>query len=119
MGKEKGYVFTLEALISLIILLCVIIAIPLKEEREEENILYITQLGHDLLKVWGKEGKFVEGEMKQDFELVFPSLKGEIEVNGKKIKVNGDGEYKNKLVLDGFYLREGNELNGVRLIVFH
>lgn len=119
MGKEKGYVFTLEALISLIILLCVVMAIPLNEEREEENILYITQLGHDLLKVWGREGKFEEGELKKDFERVFPSLKGEIELNGKKIKVNKDGKYKNKLVFDGFYLGEENELVEVRLIMFH
>ncbi len=113
--KEKGFSFTLEALISLTVLI-LIISIPIEENKSDLTKIYSIQKENDLIKVWIKEGKFNEQEIKKDFKKMFPFQKGEIEFEGKKIEVKGV-KGKNIIKNSGFYYKN-EKLNEISVKVF-
>ena len=111
----KGFSFTLEALISLTVLI-LIISIPIEENKSDLTKIYSIQKENDLIKVWIKEGKFNEQEIKKDFKKMFPFQKGEIEFEGQKIELEGI-KGKNVIKNSGFYYKNG-KLNEISVKVF-
>jgi hypothetical protein len=59
----KGFVFSFEALISLLIFSLLLISFPL-EQKKDFTELIVLQQENDLLKIWNND--FSEGEMKKD-----------------------------------------------------
>ncbi|MFH1663681.1 MAG: hypothetical protein ABH986_02645 [archaeon] len=113
--KEKGFSFTFEAALSMIILV-IIISIPVQSEPGKLEKIYVLQKENDLIKVWVKEKEFNENEMKKDFREMFLSEKGEITVEGKKIGI--DGKTGNTIIKSsGFYYRNG-KLDEISVKVF-
>ena len=113
--KEKGFSFTLEALISLMILTAVL-SIPAEKNESNLEKIYCLQKENDLIKVWVKTKNFDEIEMKEDFRKMFPFQKGEIIVNEKKNGINGE-KGLNELKTAGFYFENG-KLKEISVKVF-
>lgn len=113
--KEKGFSFTLEALISLIVLISVI-SVPIEGKENTMEKIYTIQKENDLIKVWIKTENFNEKEIKEDFKKMFPFQKGEIFIEGKKIEVDGV-KAENALKNSGFYYSEG-KLKEISVKVF-
>ncbi len=78
--KNKGAYSSVEAILSLLILLAVFLSAPATQEPSLER-LYLLQKEHDLLKLWAKRGIPSRDEMIADFEFAFPGKSGEIRVN--------------------------------------
>ncbi len=104
-ANEKGFSFTLEALISFSVLL-LILTIPVQKEKSDLEKIYSIQKEHDLIKIWIKTKNFEEKNLKEDFKKMFPFQKGEIEIKGKKIEIKGK-EGKDELKVSGFYYKNG------------
>ncbi|HLD58024.1 MAG TPA: hypothetical protein VI977_00065 [archaeon] len=82
--KKQGFVFSLEASLSLIFLVGILLVqIPAQEKDLHE--LAVFQKENDLLKIWAKQRNFSLEEMKKDFEFAFPDVSGEISVNMQRI----------------------------------
>jgi len=113
--KEKGFNFTLEALISLMILIAVI-SVPIEKNSADLEKIYVLQKENDLIKVWIKTKKFDEKEMKEDFKKMFLFQKGEIIVKEKKIEINGE-KGLNELKTNGFYF-EKEQVKEISVKVF-
>jgi len=114
-ANEKGFSFTLEALISFSVLI-LILTVPVQKEKSDLEKIYSIQKEHDLIKVWIKEKNFEEKILKEDFRKMFPFQKGKIEVEGKKIEIKGK-EGKNELNVSGFYYKNG-KINEISVKVF-
>ncbi len=110
----KGFTFTLEALISLM-LLVMIISIPIEENKNDLEKIYVLQKENDLIKVWIKTKNFDEKELEKDFKKMFPFQKGEIIINGKKTEIKGK-KGENEIKSNGFYYE--NELKKISVKVF-
>lgn len=113
--KEKGFNFTLEALISLMILIAVL-SVPVEKNPVDLEKIYCIQKENDLIKIWIKTKKFDEKEMQEDFKKMFPFQKGEITLKEKKIEVNGKNG-ANELKTSGFYFENG-KLKEISVKVF-
>jgi hypothetical protein len=113
--KEKGFSFTLEALISFIVLIA-IISIPVQENENNMEKIYTIQKENDLIKIWIKTEEFSEKGMKEDFRKMFPFQKGEVFIDGKKIEIEGT-KGENELKNSGFYYSQG-KLKEISVKVF-
>lgn len=56
--KIKGFVFSIEATISLLLFSIIILAVPIRENVSLKELL-ITQQENDLLKVWGNSSELL------------------------------------------------------------
>lgn len=110
----KGFAFTLEALISLMILV-MIISIPIEESKNDLEKIYSLQKENDLIKVWIKTKNFNKTELEKDFKKMFPFQKGEIIIDGKKTEITGE-KGENEIKSTGFYYE--NELKEISVKVF-
>jgi hypothetical protein len=114
-AAKKGFSFTLEALISLI-LVTAIISVPVQYNQSSLNKIYALQKENDLIKVWIKTKNFKEEELKKDFKKMFPFQKGEIEIEGKKIEIEGI-KGKNSIKSSGFYYENGLKKISVKVFI--
>jgi hypothetical protein len=115
--NNKGVYLLIEAILSLTLLVSILVLLtPL--EKNNLNKLLVLQKANDLIKVWVKEKSFHEEKMAKDFESVFPRLKGEITLKGKKIVIKGR-DSKNIVSVKGFYVIKGVGLREIRLKVFY
>lgn len=85
----KGFYLSMEAIISLIILIS-ILTVPLESERVNLMDVYIFQQENDLLKIWTIRGEFNAGEMTSDFKFLFRGKSGIVEIGGSKITIGSD-----------------------------
>lgn len=114
--NAKGLYASVEAMLSLLLLVAVLLSIQETEEPSLEN-LYLLQKENDLLKLWVKNGIPPKEEMVADFALVFPGKSGEIRVNESIISV---GNYKGNEAMASEILFIDSQLNKTRvaLLVF-
>jgi len=113
--KQKGFSFTFEALLSLVVLV-IILSVPVGNKENNLEKIYSLQKENDLIKIWIKTGNFGEKEITEDFRKMFPFQKGEIMIENRKIKISGK---KGETVLksSGFYYKN-NKLNEISVKVF-
>ncbi|MEW6294801.1 MAG: hypothetical protein AB1467_00715 [Candidatus Diapherotrites archaeon] len=118
--NEKAAYFSLEVLLSFILLIG-IIAFPVHRSEAGTDELVLVQKEHDLIKVWVKERNFSKEEIEKDFLQNFPSNAGLIEFEGRKIFVNS--KHLNlkgqKVSVKGFYLDDSLKVQELRLTVFY
>jgi len=112
--KEKGFSFTLEALISLMVLAAFLGILQEKSTAGLEKI-YCLQKENDLIKAWIKTKNFNEKELEKDFREMFPAEEGKITVDGKKTNVSGR-KGKNTIISEGFYF-EGGKIKKISVMV--
>ena len=117
---DKGYCFSFEALLALIVLIGLGFYF-LGSIKKDEGIdrIYVVQLEHDLLKVWIKEKNFNEGEMRKDLEKAFPQIKAEIKIGGKAIKINENNGFKEAISASAFFVDKENKVQEIKLTVFY
>ena len=89
--SAKGIYLSIEATLSLLLLLAVVISEREAQEPSTQE-LYIFQKENDLLKLWAKKGMPPIEEMASDFEFAFPGKSGEIGLDGELLKI-GKLEY--------------------------
>ena len=114
--NEKAAAFSIEAGVSLLVVMLFLLAVPLPENRKNYEVLYITQLEHDLLKAWIAEKDFSLDEMEKDFLFVFGETPGTVELNGRSITI---GKSKGNAVSNEavFFDSEGKKIE-LRVSVF-
>jgi hypothetical protein len=113
----SGAYFSIEALLSLFILLAAALLMPGPRAPSMQE-LHLLQKEHDLLKVWAKKGVPPIEEMANDFELAFPKKSGEISVNGRTVKIGKTGGEK-AVSSEMLFFDSGMEKTRVSLRVFN
>jgi len=117
--QHRGFYFSLEILITLILILMIFL-MPMQNFDSEIEDVFVVQKMHDLLLIWSKQRDFSENTLKSDFEFVFPSKSGIIETEGKKIEINKFGiTNRNKIVEKINYIGENFEYKKIILTVFN
>lgn len=116
--SERGFYLTLEAVISFIILVMIVIAAG-NVSNSKNNEIYIMQKENDLLKVWFVDGLDSELEMVSDFEFAFPNNCKILEINGmiiftSKMKCEG-----NAVSSSGKFINEFLQVSEIKLTVFY
>lgn len=116
--SERGFYLTLEAVISFIILVMIVIAAG-NVSNSKNNEIYILQKENDLLKVWFVDGLDSELEMVSDFEFAFPNNCKILEVNSIRIfasemKCTGDA-----VSSSGKFINEFLQVSEIKLTVFY
>jgi hypothetical protein len=99
---NKGFVFSLEGIIALFLLLIVIISFGHVEKKSLIE-LFTIQKEHDLLKIWAKQGIPTEKEIIEDFTFVFPGKNGRVVIEEKEIilgEVGKSGISVSTVILD-------------------
>lgn len=108
MLNKKAFALTIEAILALLVVAS-IASFPMQAQKTDLLELLVLQKENDLLKIWLQE-ELDEKEMASDFEFAFPQQNGEIEFNGKTIKIKKFG-YETKRSISSsalFYLANGN-----------
>jgi hypothetical protein len=85
-NKNRAFVFSLEAVLSLI-LISGLLVLQMPKEKKDLHELLIFEKENDLLKIWAKQQKFSLEEMEKDFEFAFPGANGELLLNGKNLVI--------------------------------
>lgn len=117
--KNDGFYFSLEALITLSLILVVFLA-PLQKTQTESKNLIVTQKMHDLLLMWVKQRNFSEKELKTDFEFVFPNNNGTISFDSNSMEIkNGGREAKEIFVESITYIGDDLNYGKITLTVFN
>lgn len=112
----KGFYFSLEASLSLIIFTCLIVLIPFFSAEKDLSEVYLSQKANDLVKVWALEGNNSVEEMSKDIAFVFPGRKTVIGFKGQKIILEGSGEKPH--TTKGFIVC-GKQIEEITLVVFY
>ena len=116
--NRKAFFLSIEAGISLLVLALVIIA-PFGQQQPDLDELHLLQKEHDLLLLWARERAGAE-QVQKDFSFVFPSLSGEAQLNGEKIKLGTyEKNFSRKSAAAILFLSDFLELEELRLTVFH
>lgn len=85
---NRGFYLSLEACVSLILLIIAILAVAGVDPDTNLKEIYILQKENDLLKIWSRKCTFSESEIISDFNFAFPESCGKIEVDGIIISNN-------------------------------
>ncbi len=78
--KSNGLFASIEATLSLLMLIAVVVSMPRTEQPNLET-LHILQKEHDLLLIWAKTWPVQPDEMEGDFRKLFPGKNGAVELN--------------------------------------
>ena len=116
--SNRGFYLSLEAVISFIVLVMIVIAAG-SIAHSKNNEIYILQKENDLLKVWFVDGLDSEMEMRSDFQFVFPNNCKILEVNGvmiftSEMECSGDA-----VSSSGSFINEFLQVSEIRLTVFY
>ena len=112
---RKGFYLSLEAGISLLILVFILVAAIGVGNNTDLKELYILQKENDLLKMWAKEGISEKG-MVSDFEFAFSGSCGFLEIDGKK---SGGNCLGNSVASSAIFVDENLQKRKVTLNVFY
>lgn len=116
--NSKGFYLTLEAMISFIVLVMIVIAAG-NISNSKNNEIYILQKENDLLKIWFVNGLDSELEIISDFEFAFPNNCKSLEINGirmfsSEMKCMGDA-----VSSSGTFINEVLQVSEIKLTVFY
>lgn len=112
---NNGFVFSLEALLSLLLLASILLVPQIQYENRLSELL-IFQKENDLLKIWGAQQKFSLDEMRMDFELAFPEKNGEIRIGLESELVGGKG--KKAVCSEALFFTEEMSFTNISICVF-
>ncbi|MFA6064723.1 MAG: hypothetical protein WCW44_03215 [archaeon] len=112
--SKKGFVFSLEATISLILFVLLLIALPTHQNSSLKELL-ILQQENDLLRVWSAKESSPQ-EMLMDTKLLFGET-GELWIN--ETQLNKAKSEKNSIASEGIILDNSLVENKIRLIVYY
>lgn len=112
---NKGFVFSFESLISLLLFSILFISITTNTNSFDNNIdeLIALKKGNDLLKIWSKEPDILQ--VKSDTEFVFGN-NASVYIDGIKIveaKFNGESISTSTKIIDEFLIERE-----IRIIVY-
>ncbi len=110
--NTRGFVFSLEATISLILFVLMLVALPIHENSSLKELL-ILQQENDLLRVWSAKESSPQ-EMIYDVKLMFGE-NGELWIN--EIKMNNGITAKNSIASEGIILDNSLNENKIRITV--
>jgi len=110
--KTKGFVFSLEATIALILFVLMLVALPTHNTSSLKELL-ILQQENDLLRVWSAKQSSTQ-EMLSDIKLLFGE-NGELWIN--ETQLNKAKVAKNSISSEGIILDDSLKENKIRIIV--
>jgi hypothetical protein len=104
--SEKGFAFSLEACITLILLAGLLLSFSPPQAGSLDSVL-LMQKGHDLLKIWNYQFEHNRaGTFEKDFRQAFPGKQGRLEV------------FQEGLLLESIdFLESDSSFNGNQLVV--
>lgn len=113
----KGFSFSFDAAISLLLLVSFIYVVLGVFSFSEENLnrLYVLQKENDLLKVWSYTRQTNSQEMIADFERVFPGKQKILTINNREIL---EGKGQNAVSSKAILLNKDLEAMQIKLVVF-
>jgi hypothetical protein len=113
-SNKKGFAFSFEAIISLMLFALMLFAIPQQNEPTLKELI-ILQQENDLIKVWSATN-WNEQILISDTNLVF-SENAEIWINERKI--NSCEKRKNSIASEGTLLDSTLNENKIKLVVYY
>ncbi len=113
-ASNKGFVFTMEAALSLLMLALMIAALPQPNSLSLKE-LAIAQQANDLLRVWSAKNTS-ELEMSADVNKIF-SKNAELWING--IKLLNSGTKTNSIATEGILLDDFLAEKKVKIVVHY
>jgi hypothetical protein len=97
----KGISPSLEAALSLLVLVAIILSTPSAESPGLQNLL-ILQKEHDLMRIWARGGLPEIEEMASDFKFAFGNRSGKINVNGRVVSIGPESKEAISAQMDFF-----------------
>jgi hypothetical protein len=111
--KQKGFVFSFEATISILLLLLMLFYLPETKSNSLKELLALEE-ANDLLRVWSITG-INESEMALDLNTLFGTRAG-LEIN-ERIIVKGNAK-NNSVSTEGIILNQELKEEKIRITVF-
>ena len=116
--KNDGLYFSLEAALSLALIMVIFLAPAQQTDNSQKEVL-TQQKMHDLLIVWAKQRDFSKQELASDFEFVFQNKNGTIEANENIFEVQKQlRPARNKITETINYVGDDLQFKQIRLTVF-
>ena len=112
--REKGFVFSLEATLSLLLFALMLFALPPQESFSLKE-LAATQQANDLLRVWSAK-QTNETEMISDTKILFEN-NAELWIN--ETQLLSAEKKKNSIATEGIILNEKLFEKNIKLIVYY